>query len=229
MLCCTKNRALPFAQLWVIWSERECWSEMKIYRWQPLSICTWSTKPPYCQTPYTYFSVFHNHLKVVLTKEMLFQNRCQGCSLQQSLILSSMFLRDSPILFHRPSRPSSSPAEILIVRPSPAAAESGDQVSPKEKVQVGTCRGGRTIFYLQNYKQVYCLGRMCVFYCKNKKDQGPSTNKKVQVATCWERNVGNLEWFWHVAAAAQTGRQLCKVYQILHVIEYKHAKALVSL
>ena len=103
-------------------------------------------------------------------------------------------------------------AEILIVRPSPAAAESGDQVSPKEKVQVGTCRGGRTIFYLQNYKQVYCLGRMCVFYCKNKKDQGPSTNKKVQVATCWERNVGNLEWFWHVAAAAQTGRQLCKVY-----------------
>ena len=147
---------------------------MKIYRWwQPRSICTWSTKPPYCQTPYTYFSVFHNHLKVVLTKEILFQNRCQGCSLQQSLILRSMFLRDSPILFHRPSRPRSSPAEILIVRPSPAAgrpslAKSGAQVSLKEKVQVETCRG-RTIFYLQNYKQVYCLRRMCVSLLQKQK------------------------------------------------------------
>ena len=218
MLCCTKNRALPFAQLWVIWSERECWSEMKIYRWQPLSICTWSTKPPYCQTPYTYFSVFHNHLKVRCSSK----TGVKAAASNRVLFLVLCFCATALSCF-------TDQAEILIVRPSPAAAESGDQVSPKEKVQVGTCRGGRTIFYLQNYKQVYCLGRMCVFYCKNKKDQGPSTNKKVQVATCWERNVGILEWFWHVAAAAQTGRQLCKVYQILHVIEYKHAKALVSL
>ena len=79
-----------------------------------------------------------------------------------------MFLRDSPILFHRPGRPSSSLAEILIVRPSPAAAESGAQVSLKEKVQVETCRG-RTIFYLQNYKQVYCLRRMCVSLLQKQK------------------------------------------------------------
>ena len=225
MLCCTKNRALPFAQLWVIWSERECWSEMKIYRWQPLSICTWSTKPPYCQTPYTYFSVFHNHLKVVLTKEMLFQNRCQGSSLQQSLILSSMFLRDSPILFHRPGRNFNCP-------PLPSSSRVRWSSFPERKsTSWNLSRRENNILFTKLQTSILFKENVCVFIAKTKKncDQVQIKKVKVQVATCWERNVGNLEWFWHVAAAAQTGRQLCKVYQILHVIEYKHAKALVSL
>ena len=53
------------------------------HRWHPLPL---HLTPIVSLPPHTYFSVFHNPLKVIYRKEMLFQNMCQGCAGGSSLL-----------------------------------------------------------------------------------------------------------------------------------------------